>query len=77
MDMDSFEKDLKHLINIHSVENASNTPDWLLAQYLIGCLENFATATQQRETYYGRDPRPSANTDIDPDYEAMKADLAK
>lgn len=55
----SFEKELENLINRHSKENDSNTPDFILAQYISGCLATFATATQQRETWYGRDARPS------------------
>ncbi|HSR79099.1 MAG TPA: hypothetical protein VLN57_21175 [Xanthobacteraceae bacterium] len=54
-----FEKELSSLINRHSQEQASNTPDFILTQYLIGCLAVFTTATQQRETWYGRDARPS------------------
>ena len=54
-----FEKELEELINRHSQENASNTPDFILAQYLQGCLLVFNTAIQQRETWYGRDARPS------------------
>ena len=53
-----FEKELKHLINMHSKENASNTPDFILALYLSGCLDVFATAIRQREGWYGRNPRP-------------------
>jgi len=56
--METFEKELKALINRYSVENESNTPDWLLAQYLMGCLAAFTVAVQQRENWYGRDPRP-------------------
>lgn len=58
-DMTTFEKDIRDVINHHSRENASNTPDWILAQYIEGCLLSFETATQQREAFYGRDPRPS------------------
>ena len=54
-----FEQELRSLINRHSVENASNSPDFILAQFLQGCLSTFDTAIQQRETWYGRDPRPS------------------
>lgn len=57
--MDNFENELQSLINRYSKENESNTPDFILAQYLAGCLATFATATQQRETWYGRDVRPS------------------
>lgn len=54
-----FEKELEALINKHSLENESNTPDYILTQYLINCLAAFTQATQQRENWYGRDPRPS------------------
>lgn len=54
----SFEKGLSDLINRHCQENASNTPDHLLARYLLGCLAVFNTAVQQRETWYGRDATP-------------------
>jgi capsid portal protein len=53
--MKNFLEELQDLINIHSKENASNTPDFILAQYLENCLEAFERATQQRETWYGRD----------------------
>jgi len=54
-----FEKALTGLINKYSMESASNTPDFILAQYMSSCLLAFETATQQRETWYGRDSRPS------------------
>lgn len=56
--MYTFEKELEHLINQHSKEQASNTPDFILAQFLASCLAAFETAVQQRETWYGRDARP-------------------
>ena len=59
MSEETFVKELERLINKHSQENASNTPDFILAQYLQGCLAVFAQAVQQRETWYGRDARPS------------------
>ena len=61
-EMENFKKELEVLINKHSIENESNTPDWLLAQYLLNCLAAFTTATQQRENWYGRDPRPGVMT---------------
>lgn len=62
--MDKFRKELEHLINRNSMENASNTPDFILAEYLTGCLSVFDTAIQQRETWYGRDARSSSSTHI-------------
>ena len=41
MDYTNFERELQKLINIHSLENGSNTPDFLLTKYLMGCLHNF------------------------------------
>ena len=54
------EEAIRSAINKVSRENASNTPDFILAQYLLACLENFEVATQQRETWYGRDARPTS-----------------
>ena len=36
-----FEKELTDLLNRYSKENGSNTPDFILARYLIGCLKNY------------------------------------
>jgi hypothetical protein len=57
--MNTFEQELCDLINRRSQENASNTPDFILAQYLSACLLAYNTAVQQRETWYGRDASPS------------------
>lgn len=63
--MDSFESDLQALINRHSRENASNTPDYILAQFMSSCLDAWNTGVQQRETWYGRDGRPSEKPSAD------------
>ena len=57
--MADFKKELENLINCHSKENESDTPDFVLAQYLVRCLDVFNRAVQQRETMAGRDARPS------------------
>lgn len=51
--MNTFEQELTKLINIYSKENNSNTPDFILAEYIKGCLDNFDRATKQRDDYYG------------------------
>jgi hypothetical protein len=58
-----FRKELERLINGNSMENTSNTPDFILAEYLSACLSAFDTAVQQRETWYGRDARPTHHTE--------------
>lgn len=52
--MEDFRKELEELINQHSMENGSDTPDFILAQYLTDCLETFDKATKAREAWYGR-----------------------
>lgn len=51
-----FYEELTHLLNRYSRENASNTPDYILADYLIECLDSFNKITRMRESWYGRDP---------------------
>ena len=50
----SFRNELEHLINQYSLENGSNTPDGILADYLVDCLQAFDRAVLSREKWYGR-----------------------
>ena len=52
--MQTFRKELETLINKNSLENGSDTPDFILANYLIMCLETFDNTLQAREQWYGR-----------------------
>lgn len=54
--MSDFRAELEALINKHSMENGSNTPDFILADFLRGTLANFDLAIKARERWYGRDP---------------------
>jgi hypothetical protein len=51
----NFRKDVEALINHHSLENWSNTPDFILAEYLSDCLITFDKAIRAREKFYGRE----------------------
>jgi hypothetical protein len=53
----NFRKELENLINKFSMENGSNTPDFMLADYLIDALNNFEKITKKREKWYGRNPK--------------------
>jgi len=55
------ERDFAAAINRVSAENDSNTPDFLLANYLVRCLETFAIATNNREDWYGRGRGPASS----------------
>jgi len=46
---DSFRKELEALINQHSMENGSNTPDFVLSNYLCSCLTAFDDAVNARK----------------------------
>ncbi len=43
------------VINQHSGENGSNTPDFLLADYLVDCMEAFERVLHARADWYGKD----------------------
>ena len=48
-----FEYELQALLNSHCKENDSNTPDFILANYITRCLETFTVTTRERERWYG------------------------
>lgn len=52
--MDNFRKDLETLINRTSLENGSDTPDFILAEYLIDCLKSYDRAVVARDGWLGR-----------------------
>ena len=54
MSKTAFRNKLEHLLNSESMENGSDTPDFILADYLTRCLENFDETIKQREEWYGR-----------------------
>ncbi len=47
------EKELAGLINSESREDDSNTPDFILTEFMIGCLDAFELANNKREVWYG------------------------
>ena len=47
-----FRKDLETLINRHSMENMSDTPDFILAEFLSECLDAFDKATRARTEWF-------------------------
>ena len=50
-------KEIEQAINKHSLENGSDTPDFILAEYLTDCLRMFDKAVNKREEWYGRKQR--------------------
>ena len=54
----NLEKRLTALLNSESRENDSNTPDFLLAEFMMSCLEAFEVANNRREVWYGVELEP-------------------
>jgi hypothetical protein len=50
--MTKFREDLEILINQNSKENGSNTPDFILADYLADCLDAYDKAVTRRTEWY-------------------------
>ena len=47
----AFQDEIRAVITKHSKENGSNTPDFILAEYLVRCLEAFDYAVRCRRVY--------------------------
>jgi hypothetical protein len=45
----AFIKEVATIINKHSMENRSNTPDYILAEYLLGCLTVYENTVVSRD----------------------------
>ena len=58
--MGNFQDELKSLINKCSMENGSNTPDFILAEFLSDCLNALNLAVNRRQGWFGR---PSVGVD--------------
>jgi len=54
----SLKEDLTNLLNRNCAESASNTPDYVLAEYLCACLKAFECAARSRENWYGMELTP-------------------
>ena len=50
----SLHHEIAQAINSVSAENGSDTPDFILADFLAGCLAAFDEAVVAREEWYGR-----------------------
>ena len=50
-----FRRELVSLINRYSVENNSNTPDFIIAGYIIHCLEAYDMAAMANGMWHAED----------------------
>jgi hypothetical protein len=52
--MGRLEDEIRAALNRFSAENGSNTPDFVLAAYLLACLGAFDDAVKKRAEWYAR-----------------------
>jgi len=53
MNTSQLRTDIEMAINRNSAENGSDTPDFILAEYLMTCLEAFDKTLNARSAWYG------------------------
>lgn len=46
--------EIRSILNKHSRENRSNTPDFILANFLMDCLSSFELSVNERERWHGK-----------------------
>ena len=63
METITFKSELECLLNRYSKENDSNTPDFLLSEYLIDCLEVYNKALKNRDKWFNIDVWERNQTD--------------
>lgn len=66
-DWTTLELSIREAINKACSENDSNTPDYILAEYLSSCLDAFNHATRQRDSWYGFKPEPGSSSHLEPE----------
>lgn len=57
-DAPDFRSALTTLLNRFSRENVSNTPDWILRNFICECLKAFNVGIVERDKWYGIKPEP-------------------
>lgn len=57
----TFQQELVLLLNRHSMETFSGTPDWILGEYLMGCLQAFDVAVKVRTNWAYMPPETSTD----------------
>lgn len=65
--MGNLRDDIQRLLNSYNAETGSNTPDFILAEYLVDCLAAFDKAAVAREKWHNAVP-PKCNTIPGPNF---------
>lgn len=49
-------EEFESVINRKGVDNLADTPDFILAEHLIGCLERYVDTVKARDRWFGGSP---------------------
>ena len=63
-DSPDFQSELVSLLNRYSRENVSNTPDFILRDYMSDALRAFERGVKRRDEWYGINPGPERNREF-------------
>lgn len=63
---DTFESELRALLNKYSKERNSDTPDFILCNYLVRCLDAVDVAVIERRDAYNRNSAPPPSYSLPP-----------
>ncbi len=71
----TFEQDIAEVLNRHSAENNSGTPDYILAKFLHGCLQVFDVTVSHRTKWFGMNAISKADREIfDQQFKKIESD---
>ncbi len=59
-------RDIASVLNRHGLESGSDTPDFILAEHLLRCLEAYDATIRRRREWYGRPEFPGSFLDREP-----------
>lgn len=60
-----FEAELASLVNKYNMESGSNTPDFVIASYLVECLKTFNQSVVWRERWYSVKLEPAQDVSVE------------
>ena len=59
----AFKKDLSGLINAFGLDNDANTPDYILADYLMDCFNVYRATKEANDRWHSSEPQPRPETE--------------
>ncbi len=64
----SLREDIEHVLNRHSRENRSGTPDFILAECILAALDSIEAAIMARDAWYSFEAKLGTVPAVDPEF---------